>query len=154
MRIDRIRPHRPTSTELLIVRLIRRFAAARMLDEDALVAMTRMVSEAGEPPVIAVALHSVLQITEECLERPLEASCRGGTELSRDERAILALLSHAPWPGAVQGTAEVPHALPDVLCWAVASFNQMIGQLDFQHSIAECCPFGTAASAGPTCATG
>ena len=103
---------------------------------------------------MAVALHSVLQITEECLERPLEASCRGGTELSRDERAILALLSHAPRPGPVQGTAEVPHGLPDVLCWAVASFNQMIGQLDFQHSIAECCPFGTAASAGPTRATG
>jgi len=67
MRIDRIRPDRPPSSDLLIIRLVRRWAATRMLGEDALIAMTRLVADTGEPPVVAVALHSVLQITEECL---------------------------------------------------------------------------------------
>ncbi|WP_205480313.1 hypothetical protein [Sphingomonas arenae] len=151
MRIDRIRPHRPSSTELLIVRLVRRWAAARMLGEDALLGMTRLIAHAGEPPAVAVALHSVLQITEECLGRSLEASCPGTLQLSCDEQAILALISRAPELGAPHGTTDVPHGLPGVLCWAVASLRRMLGDRSPHEAAGSMgCPFRHSPCLGPS----
>ena len=142
MRIDRIRPHCPRPTELLIVRLVRRWAAAGILEEDALMAMTRLVTDAGEPPTIAVALHSVLQITEDCLGRPLQASCHPGLELSCDEQAMLRLIASAPDPGTKSGATDVPHGLPGVLCWAVASLRRCLGLDGYAPGTQPCrCPF-------------
>lgn len=126
---------------MLIVRLFRRWAAAQALDEDALGAIIRLADEAERPVVLAVALHSVLQVTQECLGRPLEPSCHGSAHLSRDEQALLALLAHAAKSAGVRSTAEVPHGLPGVLCWSVGSLRRLLDEEVTSAASPARCPF-------------
>lgn len=145
MRIDRVQSHQLTSLELLLVRLLRRWSAARTLEQNALVAITRMAADAGEPVVVAVALHSLLQITEGCLCRPLEAGCHGSPTLSRDEKALLTMLAAAPAVSGPLASTQIPHGLPGVLCWAVASLREVLGdRLPPVRMPVHGCPFASA----------
>lgn len=142
MRIDRIQPDQLTPAELLLVRLFRRWSAARALEQNALVAMSRLAADTGEPAVIAVALHSLLQLTEGCLRRPLKAGCHGSFTLSGDEKALLTLLATLPTMGAP--SMQIPDGLAAVLWWAAVSLRKVMGdRLSRVRMPVRICPFAT-----------
>lgn len=115
-------------TDFVILRLLRRWVATRTLAETALPSLIALAEELGEQPESAISLHSVFQLTESCLGRPLEAECCCSRELAADERAILALVAAAPQPGAgARGSPAIPHGLAGALCWAVMSARIALG---------------------------
>jgi hypothetical protein len=69
-------------------------------------------------PELAVACASLFDLVEAHLGRPLVPECCCARELSRDERALLGVLRHAPEVGQPMGSAAIPHGLPGAICWA------------------------------------
>lgn len=126
-----------------IVRLLRRWSAegqgvGRQLSDFVAFAQTL-----GVQPVPAVAIASLFQLTEACLGRPLEAECCCSRQLSRDERAILLMLSAAPAAHPHRPSSQIPHGLPGALVWAIESVRKLCG--DFAAPAAHrpaTCPFG------------
>ena len=112
----------------VIVRLLRRWAAARAMEGNSLPSMVELAVEIGEPTEVAVALHSLFQLTEACLARPLEAECCCSRDLSSDERAVLVLLAKAPAQAPPLTSEEVPHGLPGALLWAAAAVRTFLGR--------------------------
>ena len=108
-------------SEFVIVRLLRRWAAGRASDENPLPGLVGLARTVGEPAEVAIALHSLFQLTESCLARPLEAECCCSPVLSPDERAVLALIAAAPVARPPVSSPEIPHGLPGALLWAAAT---------------------------------
>ena len=108
-----------TWSELVVVRLLRRWASVRGNADAVLPNMVALGSELGATPHAAVALASVFQITEALLGRPLAGGRSCDARLGRDERATLLLLKQPDDVGTVATTRAVPHGLPGVLVWAV-----------------------------------
>jgi hypothetical protein len=116
-----------TWSEFVVVRLLRRWAAARANQDNSLPALVELAADLGEPTETAIALHSLFQLTEACLERPLEAECCCSRTLSRDERAVLTLLAKAPGRAPPLSSVDVPHGLPGALLWAAATVRTLLG---------------------------
>jgi hypothetical protein len=130
--------------DFLVVRLLRRWVAARADEEQPLPALVALAATLGEAPAVAISLHSVFELTESCLERPLEAECCCSPAIGRDEQAILKLLAAAPVTGMPFTSGAIPHGLPGALSWAVATANlamRLSARQDDDAAGAEC-PFG------------
>jgi hypothetical protein len=144
MKLGRIEPDLPW-TEFVVVRMLRRWAASRQLEANALPEMIALSRELGQPAQVAIALHSMFQLTEASLGRPLEAECCCSRALSRDEKAILTLIAAAPDAPPPLATAAVPHGLPGALHWAVLSVRAAMGITSPPEPVAAArCPFGPA----------
>ena len=113
--------------DFVVLRLLRRWVASRTLAEKALPSLIELAGELGEPPEAAISLHSLFQLTEGCLGRPLRAECCCSRSLAPDESAILALLAAAPAAGTPVGSPGIPHGLTGALCWAVKSARVALG---------------------------
>lgn len=113
---------------LVTVRLLRRWAAARALGRPALAELVEIAGELGASANVAIALGSVFQLTEACLDRPLEAECCCAAMLSRDERAVLLMLGNVASRGATSAPRGIPHGLPGVLCWSIESARRLLGE--------------------------
>jgi hypothetical protein len=127
---------------LVTVRLLRRWVAVRALGRPALAGLVEIAGELGVSANVAIALGSVFQLTEACLERPLEAECCCAALLSRDERAVLLMLGASAMLRPPSTPRGIPHGLPAALGWAIESARRMLGQ-DGGFDLAEPdrCPF-------------
>lgn len=133
----RIHPHLAWS-DFVILRLFRRFAASRDLNENPMPPMVTLAAEIGTTAQAAIALFSLFQLSEATLGRPLVAECCCSRDLSPDERAIIAMFA------AGQPTSwAIPHGLPGALCWALRSAAHALGPWpDALDAIpARTCPF-------------
>ena len=144
MRLEKIEPRR-TWIEAVIVRLFRRWVAARAQGQSMIVSLSALGTELNAPLMLPVALDSLFQLTEFCLGRPLRAECCCSTACSSDERAILLLIAHGPDADRVSPSAAVPHGLPGALVWAATSVRVIIAdELGPTRASENCriCPFG------------
>jgi hypothetical protein len=115
--------------DYIILRMFRRWAAARDAEIRPLQSLIRLAGEMRLPFEIAVSLDSVFQLTEHCLGRRLEAECCCSRAMAADESAILALIAAVPPHSAdPQSPAAIPHGLPGVLRWAICSARLTMGQ--------------------------
>ena len=108
-----------------IVRLMRRWAAQRHEESRQLAGFVSFAGTIGVQPIAAVAIASLFQLTEACLGRSLIAECCCSRRLSRDERAILLMLSTAPAAHPHQSCSQIPHGLPGALLWAIESVKKL-----------------------------
>jgi hypothetical protein len=125
MLIERIEPRR-VWTEHVIVRLLRRWTAAREAGRNSTASLVELAAELAEPAMVAVALDSLFQLTESCLGRPLRAESCCSRTLGADERAVLLMITTADAPGAPYAAPEIPHGLPGALSWAVTSLRCLL----------------------------
>ena len=114
-------------SEYVVVRLLRRWAALRATGGNALPSLVGLARELGEPAEVAIALHSLFQLTEACLARALEAECCCSRELSGDEAAILKLIAAGPLQFLPAASREIPHGLPGALTWAAKAAAIALG---------------------------
>lgn len=126
MELGRIVPDL-TWAEFVIVRMLRRWAASREAQANGLPSLVALAQELGQETEAAVALHSLFQLAEASLGRPLEAECCCNRALSRDEQAILMLISASTELAPPRARSQIPHGLPGALCWAVASARLAMG---------------------------
>lgn len=128
---------------LVIVRLLRRWVAARHAGLDAMPSLVGLATELGRSPQLAIALHSLFQLTESCLGRPLEAECCCSHSLGSDESAVLLMIAAAPAPGTPIASQDIPHGLPGALSWAAASVRCSLGTMQQieSHRTPTRCPF-------------
>lgn len=113
----------PDWKEHILVRLMRRWAAARDLGENSTVSVVILANHLGELAMVAVALDSMLQLTESCLGRRLETECCCSQAVSGDERAVLVMIRSHAGPSLV----NIPHGLPGALAWAATSLGRLLG---------------------------
>ena len=132
--------------EFVVVRMLRRWVAAREADTHPLPSLVRLAGEIGQRPDVAITLHSLFQLTEGCLDRRLVAECCCGKAIGPDESAILRLIDAAPDCGPAFTTRDIPHGLPGALCWAAASARLALGLFpdSIESGIPSRCPFGRA----------
>ena len=129
-------------SDYVVVRLLRRWAAVRASEGRALPNLVGLAKEIGEPVQAAIALHSLFQLTEACLGRPLEPECCCSPELSSDESAVLKLIAAAPASSPAGISREIPHGLPGALCWAAKAVAIALGiETRPAGSAATRCPF-------------
>jgi hypothetical protein len=114
--------------QFVVVRLLRRWAASRTTVEASLPGLVELAAELGQPPQLAIALHSLFQLTENCLGRPLSAECCCAPKTSADERAVLRLLAAADHKPP-NSDFQIPHGLPGALVWAVQAVRMALGEL-------------------------
>lgn len=135
--------------DFVVLRMLRRWVAAKAAQRRPLPSLMSLATELHQPFEIAVALDSLFQLTEGCLDRELRAECCCCRELVADERAVLALIATAPPPFAGQASPAIPHGLPGVLCWAVATVRAALGHTptDSARYASARCPFEAAPAA-------
>ncbi len=114
----------PVWSDIVIVRLLRRWVAACEAEQDRLASLVELASELGQSPHAAAALDGLLQLTEECLGRPLKAECCCSRRLAADERAVLLMIASAPAPGQPLASRDIPHGLPGALAWAATALRR------------------------------
>ena len=127
MLMARIGPDRDWS-EFLVIRLFRRWSAARESGCNPAASLIELAAELDQSAMIAIALDSLLQLTESCLGRQLESECCCSRSLSSDEAAILQLIGSAETPIHPFTAREIPHGLPSALQWAARSLRSLLGE--------------------------
>jgi len=128
--------------DFIVVRLLRRWSAEGTAGNNQLPSLVCLAGELGVQAQTAVAVASLLQLTEACLGRPLEAECCCSPALSRDEQAVLMLLDAAPSLRPGKASISIPHGLPAALLWAAASVRQLLPGKDRWPATSHC-PFST-----------
>lgn len=134
---------------MIFVRQFRLWAASRARGGHPLPHMQSAVSLFETAPELSVACASLFDMVEAQLERALEPECCCSPSLSRDERALLGILRHAPEAGQPLTSAAVPHGLPGAICWAAfavrramaETFADQFGAPDSEESQPSKCPF-------------
>jgi hypothetical protein len=106
--------------EAIVIRLLRHWVAAQQSGTPALPAMIDLAAGIGTSGEVAIALDSLLALTQACLERPLRSECCCSTALSGDELAVLLLIGSARVTPGARTSRAIPHGLPGVLAWAAA----------------------------------
>ena len=136
-------------SDLVTVRLLRRWVAARTGQDAPFPALVALAHELGCPAETAVALGSLFQLTEGCLGRPLEAECCCSRAIGEDEKAVLLMIAATPAPGLSSATTEIPHGLPGALAWAASSVRRLLGPIAAHPCLAlvDSCPFGSSPAA-------
>lgn len=114
-------------SDLIVVRMLRRWVAARESEQKQLPSLVGLAAELRQSPQVAVALDSLLQLTEDWLGRPLRVECCCSQHLGPDERAILLMIAAAPALGQPLAPPGLPHGLPGALSWAATSLKLAIG---------------------------
>src|SRR5688500_15278478 len=145
-------PLPPSIGSLAFVRLFRLWAAAREEGENPLPHMQEAIALLAPAPELAVACASLFELVEGQLGRRLVPECCCSPERSRDERALLGVLRHAPEAGQPLTSAAVPHGLPGAICWAAfairraleASFADEIAAPYVREVVPAVCPFDRA----------
>ena len=134
---------RLTWSDFMIVRMMRRWAAARLSQENPLPAMISLSGELRLSPELAISLHSVFQLSENLLGRALVPECCCSHELSRDEEAMLVLIAVTEERASPYTTKTVPHGLPGALSWAVIQAKRVMGISDgaLGPTAVPACPF-------------
>ncbi|WP_164549753.1 hypothetical protein [Altericroceibacterium xinjiangense] len=112
--------------DFIVLRMLRRRHAAVEAGEREIPNLIDLSAELGVTPEAAIALHSVFQLTEGCLGRPLEAECCCSQTIGPDERAILALMASACGKPPACATRSLPHGLPGALAWAVETARRLL----------------------------
>lgn len=112
--------------EYIIVRLLRRWAASREAAEDQLPHLVELSTELGQRPELAVSLHSLFQLAEGRLGRPLEAECCCSRDLSSDERAIITLIGLDTPTQLPSASEAMPHGIPGALLWAATTVKLIL----------------------------
>lgn len=130
-------------SEAIVVRLLRRWVAARECDEPPLSSLVELSTTLGLSTEATVALDSFFQLIEGALERPLYTECCCSQEMSPDERAILLALVAAPELGAPLTSAAIPHGFGGPLAWAAARVRGLLGMQSWIATAAPIrqCPF-------------
>jgi len=103
---------------LVFVSLFRLWAAARAGGDNPLPALHDRLALFAPGPELAAACASLFELVEAQLGRELVPECCCSRAFSRDERALLGLLRHAPGAGQTLTGASIPHGLPGALRWA------------------------------------
>lgn len=129
-----------TWSDFVVVRLLRRWAAVRSLGDNALPSLVALAAELGESPQVAISLHSLFQLTESCLGRPLVAECCCSRSLAPDERATLTMIASVSRQMPLRTTRAVPHGLPAALAWAAATARLML-RGEISSAAQQECPF-------------
>lgn len=129
--------------DLVIVRLLRRWVAAQEAKENPLPSLVELARELKQPAQVAVALHSLFQLTESCLGRRIKAECCCSGDIGPDERAILLMVAAAPAPRSSLVSRDIPHGLPGALSWAATSVRRVLGRTGWlDHGLSTSrCPF-------------
>lgn len=127
--------------EQFVVRLLRRWVACRQMGEPTTPSLVRLADALDGSVQAAVALDSLLFLTEGMLGRTLIAGRCGDRELSADERGVLLLLAHARRAGPVHTTRAMPHGLAGPLAFAVASVRLALGLEPSSDPPPSTCPF-------------
>ena len=121
----------PPIGSLVVVRLFRLWAAAREAGENPLPHMQGAAAPLArglEPGAeLSVACASLFELAEGQLGRRLVPECCCSPALSRDERALLGVLRHAPEAGQPFTGAAVPHGLPGAIRWAAFAVRRALG---------------------------
>jgi hypothetical protein len=120
-------PSPPSLGALIVVRLFRLWAAARDEGENPLPPMRDAAWPFASAPELPVACASLFDLVEAHLARRLVPECCCSAELSRDERALLGVLRHAPAGGQPLAGAAIPHGLPGAVCWAAFAIRRALG---------------------------
>ncbi|HYI40443.1 MAG TPA: hypothetical protein VE053_09015 [Allosphingosinicella sp.] len=144
MFVDRIEP-RPGWSDMVAVRLLRRWVAIRAEGTPALPDLVAFGGGLGASAQVVVALASLFQLVEAALGRALAAECCCRVELGPDERAVLLLLASVPAAPAPGTSLAIPHGLPGALVWAVLSVRRLL-EMDGGAADLVCgrCPFRAA----------
>lgn len=127
--------------EHVVIRSLRRWAACRELHQPALAPLVQLAGELGASPHAGVALASLFQLAEGMLGRPLVAACCCDPEPSRDERAVLLMLAHAPDAGPIHTSRAIPHGLAGPLAWAALSTRMALRMDGAGERPPTVCPF-------------
>lgn len=112
---------------LVFVRLFRLWAAAREAGENPLPLMQEAIALLLPAPDLAVACASLFELVEGQLGRRLVPECCCSPALSRDERALLGVLRHAPEAGQPLASLAIPHGLPGAIRWAAFAIRRALG---------------------------
>ncbi|MEM1132111.1 MAG: hypothetical protein AAGH53_04175 [Pseudomonadota bacterium] len=113
----------------IVVRLFRCWSAARVLGENPLPGMQKAIAFYSPAPELSSACESLFCLTEALLGRGLVAGHSCSSVLSRDERALLMLLRHAPQAGHIHTSRAIPHGLPTALQLAAWSVLRALGEV-------------------------
>lgn len=132
--------------QLVAIRLLRRWAAATANGENPLPAVVELASSLHVGASAAVALASLYQLTENCLERALATECCCSRQTTGDERAVLVLIAAAPAPGEALASSHIPHGIPGVLAWSAAAVRRLLDS-DFLAFSSAQCPFANSPGA-------
>lgn len=145
--------------QVVFVRLIRAWRAARAAGENPLPHIQASAAPFDPAPELAVACHSLLELIEAQLDRPLVTECCCSREFSADETAMIGLLIHAQDAGPVITSRAIPHGLPGAICWAafavLRGLKETLGDdagLIPSPDLGNACPFGLTQGGQPRAA--
>ena len=131
--------------ERTLVGLMREWTVLRRRPEPALPAFVACADVCGLNGHAAVAIDSMLSLTEACLARPLRAEASHSQTLAADERAVLALLDQGRFIRGAYTPRTIPHGLPGVLAWATVAVRQAFTEAGYNlEALAQptaSCPF-------------
>lgn len=111
----------------IVTRMLRIWHASRSIGENPLPLMQVQAAPIVVSPEFASACDSLFMLTEAVLGRSLVPARCCSPHSSRDERAVLAMLRHAPSAGTLRTNAAVPHGLPSALRWAAFAVLRTLG---------------------------
>lgn len=115
----------PNRIELL-VKLLRRWAAARAAHENPLFFMYQSIGSLAVVPHLIPACDSMFCLTEAQLGRALVPGKCCSRSLSHDERALMLILRHISGAGTIKTGRAIPHGLPGALIWATFAVRQAL----------------------------
>ena len=131
--------------ERLFVSLMREWTAFRLRPEPLLPAFVPYAELHGLNGHGAVAIDSMLYLTEACLGRSLRAETAVSRTLGFDERAVLALLDQGRFIRGAYAPRSIPHGLPGVLAWATVAVRKAFAEagvsLEAAGPTTASCPF-------------
>ncbi|GGE02847.1 hypothetical protein GCM10011529_06610 [Polymorphobacter glacialis] len=137
--------------ERSLVRMMRFWVAQRRRGEHFLPEFVAFAEACRLDGHAAVAIDSMLSLTESCLARALMAGDDDGQRVGFDEHAVLALVDQGRFVGGARTPRNIPHGLPGVLAWATVAVRRAFSQAGLDLIDADrrimACPFG-AATAG------
>lgn len=146
--------------QVVFVRLVRAWRAARAAGENPLPHVQAGAAPFDPAPGLSVACHSLLELTEAQLGRPLETECCCSRDITPDEAAMIGLLLHAQDAGSVMTTEAIPHGLPGAIRWAAFAVLRGLRETLGTDAIGTAppfaagmgCPFNTALTGAPRAA--
>lgn len=135
------------SAEHALVRMMR-FWVAQPLRDQLLPGLVALAERVGADSHTAVAVDSMLSLTEACLERPLIAEDDHSLRLGFDELAVLALIDQGRFIDGARSPRSIPHGLPGVLAWATVAVRRAFTHAGLELGDSEpttgICPFSAA----------
>lgn len=145
--------------QLVFVKLLRKWSAARASGENPVPHMQALALPFGPSPELAPACASLFDLVEGHLGRALTPECCCSQALSRDEGALIGLLLHARDLGAPLTDPAIPHGLPGAVRWAAFAVSRALRATFGQEPEHEPeamepagCPFGPAPDPAPLAA--